>query len=78
MLKSLVEYIIKSLVENTQAVRIDYADRDGKKVLVISVDKGDMGRVIGKDGQTIKAIRALSFAADTQGDVSDIVIDDNE
>ncbi len=78
MLKSLIEYIVKTLVEQPENVQINRTDRDGAEVLVISVSKNDIGRVIGKDGQTIKAIRGLAFAVKGDDTISDIVIDDQE
>jgi len=78
MLKSLIEYIVKSLVEHPESVQISQADRGGANVLVISVNKNDIGRVIGKDGQTIKAIRSLAFAVRDNDTIADIVIDDQE
>ncbi len=78
VLKSLVEYIVKTLVESPDLVQINQTDRDGQAVIVISVNKSDIGRVIGKDGQTIKAIRSLVFAVKNDDSVSDIIIDDNE
>ncbi len=78
VLKSLVEYIVKTLVESPNLVQINQSDRDGQAIIVISVNKSDIGRVIGKDGQTIKAIRSLVFAVKNDDSVSDIIIDDNE
>jgi len=78
-LKSLVEYIVKTLVESPDAVQVDKLDRDGQAVMVISVSKSDIGRVIGKDGQTIKAIRSLVFAVKNDDvAVSDVIIADKE
>jgi len=78
MLKALVTHIIKTLVENPGAVHVEKTHRDQKDVLVVSVDQGDIGRVIGKDGQTIKAIRTLVFAIKGDDSVSDIIINDQE
>jgi len=59
MYKDLVEYLIKSLVDNTEAVAITEADVDGRTVITVKVDSADMGRVIGKDGRIIKSIREI-------------------
>lgn len=59
MYKDLVEYLIKSLVDNTEAVQITEADVDGRIVITVKVDSKDMGRVIGKDGRIIKSIREI-------------------
>lgn len=78
MLRALVEHIVKSLVEYPDHVSVYKADRDGAQVLMIAVDKNDTGRLIGKDGQTIKAIRSLVFAIMDTADVSDVIIDNQE
>ena len=59
MYKDLVEYLIKSLVDNTEAVAITEADVEGRTVITVKVDSADMGRVIGKDGRIIKSIREI-------------------
>ena len=59
MYKDLVEYLIKSLVDNTEAVVITEADVEGRTVITVKVDSADMGRVIGKDGRIIKSIREI-------------------
>ena len=59
MYKDLVEYLIKSLVDNTEAVTITETDVDGRTVITVKVDSQDMGRVIGKDGRIIKSIREI-------------------
>ena len=57
--KELVEYIAKALVENPDGVTVTEI-RGGKvTVLELHVDRGDMGRVIGKDGRVANAIRTL-------------------
>jgi uncharacterized protein len=60
--KDLLEFIVKSLVKNTEAVRIDEQNVDREINLTLSVDPSDMGMIIGKSGQTIKAIRKLLIA----------------
>ena len=59
MYKDLVEYLIKSLVDNTEAVQITETEVDGRTVITVKVDEKDMGRVIGKDGRIIKSIREI-------------------
>ena len=58
-------------------MRIFEQERDAVRVITISVDKSDVGRIIGKEGQTIKAIRALAFALTPDNVVTDIVIDES-
>lgn len=58
-MKDLVEYIVKQLVTNPDAVSVEETT-DGTSVnLLLKVDPQDMGIVIGKAGQTIKSIRKL-------------------
>ena len=54
-----IEHIIKSLVEDESSVKFNVAE-DGENVTVtVHVAEGDMGRVIGKAGATVTAIRTI-------------------
>lgn len=64
-MKDLVQYLAKSLVSNPDAVEITETIRDGTSVLELKVAKEDLGRIIGKQGRTAKAIRTLLNAAAT-------------
>ena len=58
-MKQVIELIVKSLVENPEAVVLeDVVDGDNVTVKVKVAD-GDMGRVIGKGGATVTAIRTI-------------------
>jgi len=57
--KDLIEYLVKSLVDNKDAVVITETEDDGKTVITVKVESTDMGRVIGKDGRIIKSIREI-------------------
>ena len=59
MYKDLIEYLVKSLVDNKDAVVITETENDGKTVITVKVEGTDMGRVIGKDGRIIKSIREI-------------------
>lgn len=62
-MKEAIEKIITSMVSEPGAVEVDEF-ADGKNVrLEVRVADGDMGRVIGREGRTIKAIRSVLFAA---------------
>ncbi|MCA9924734.1 MAG: KH domain-containing protein [Anaerolineales bacterium] len=67
-MKELVEYIVKSLTDSPDEVSVyEIQDRQGT-VLELSVAAHDMGRVIGKSGRVINAIRSLlQVAAAKQG-----------
>ena len=58
-MKDLVDYIIKQLVTNPDEVSVEEETGDGSVNLIIHVHPDDMGIVIGKSGQTIKAIRKI-------------------
>jgi predicted RNA-binding protein YlqC (UPF0109 family) len=62
-MKALVEYIVKALVDHPDQVLI--AERSGKNTIIIelALAKDDIGKVIGKDGHTINAIRTILNAA---------------
>ena len=62
-MKEAIEKIITSMVSEPGAVEVDEF-ADGKNVrLEVRVADGDMGRIIGREGRTIKAIRSVLFAA---------------
>ncbi len=55
----LVEYVARSLVDDPDAVTIDVRrDRDGT-VIELHVADDDMGKVIGRNGSVVKALRTL-------------------
>ena len=58
-MNELVKYIVTALVDNKDEVSVE---EDGD-VIVIKVAKDDMGKVIGKQGRIIKAIRSVVKAA---------------
>ena len=61
--KELVEFIVKHLVTQTDAVSVERSDEDGGIKVLIRVAHEDVGRIIGKRGATINAIRLLAKAA---------------
>jgi len=65
-LKSLVEYIAKSLVDLPD--RVDVSEIEGEKttILELRVAEDDLGKVIGKHGRTAKAMRTVINAAATK------------
>ena len=63
MMKDLLEYVVKSLVNNPDSVRIDESENDGEVVFEVRVAPEDMGRIIGKGGRIAKAVRSLMKAA---------------
>ncbi|MEA2646364.1 MAG: uncharacterized protein QOE92_1447, partial [Chloroflexota bacterium] len=60
----LVTYIVTNIVDNPEAVVVEtHPGRGRSQTVEISLDPGDVGRVIGKGGRNIEAIRALVKAA---------------
>ena len=59
-MKELLEYLVTNIVEKPEAVTVsEEKTPSGLLILHLSVDPADMGRVIGKEGKIIKAIRTL-------------------
>jgi len=65
-MKTLVEYIVKCIVDKKDEVEVKSVEGDKSIVLEIKVAQEDMEKVIGKEGRTIKAIRTLLGAAATK------------
>ena len=57
--KELVEFIAQSLVDNPEEVVVREVEGEQTSVLELSVAKEDLGKVIGKQGRTARAIRTL-------------------
>ena len=57
--KELVEYIAKSLVDSPDQVEVREAEGEQGAVLELSVSHEDLGKIIGKQGRTARAIRTL-------------------
>ncbi|WP_312469286.1 KH domain-containing protein [Neobacillus sp.] len=62
-MKQLIETIVKPLVDFPEDVRVDIAEDDSRITYQLSVNKTDMGKVIGKQGRVAKAIRTVVYAA---------------
>src|SRR5215467_13144403 len=63
-----VEYIVKSLVSNPDAVTIERRIDEKGVLLELTVDPEDLGRVIGKRGATAQSLRTLLRALGTKND----------
>jgi len=61
--KELVEFVAKSLVDDADSVRVSMHDRDQATILELEVSPPDLGKVIGRQGRTARAIRTLLTAA---------------
>lgn len=59
-MKEFLEYLVKSIVKNEDAVSIEEsADLNGSPLLKLTVGQEDMGLIIGKEGKTIKSLRNI-------------------
>ena len=58
-LKELTEFLIQSIVKDVNQVSVSEVVKDDKTTLLVKVSDADMGRVIGKSGKVINAIRTL-------------------
>lgn len=66
-MKETVEMIIKALVSDASAVEVQETNRDRSTVrFEVRVAQADMGKVIGRQGRTIRALRTLLHAASTK------------
>ncbi|GHT50357.1 UPF0109 protein [Spirochaetia bacterium] len=66
MEKDLIEYIVKSLVDDPASVDIQVIDENQSTVLELRVGEGDIGKVIGKHGRIAKAMRTVLAAVSSK------------
>jgi hypothetical protein len=62
-MKELIEHIAKALVDHPEQVSVNVLEGSQATVLELNVAKGDLGKVIGKQGRTARAIRTILGAA---------------
>ncbi len=62
-MKELVEYLVKSLVDQPGEVFLEEREEEDSVVLELRIAQDDLGKVIGKNGNTINAIRTVLQAA---------------
>jgi predicted RNA-binding protein YlqC (UPF0109 family) len=65
-IKTMVRKISEMLVDEPDKIVLDDEKRDDAHIIVLSVGKNDVGKIIGRSGQTAKALRALVNAAATR------------
>ncbi|MBU0665549.1 MAG: KH domain-containing protein [Proteobacteria bacterium] len=58
-MQELVTYIARSLVDNPDAVNVSMSEEDDTITIGLAVAKEDLGKVIGKQGRTARAMRSL-------------------
>jgi predicted RNA-binding protein YlqC (UPF0109 family) len=62
-MKELIEYIAKSLVDNPEEVSVTELEGEQTSVIELRVAKEDLGKVIGREGRTARAMRTILGAA---------------
>ena len=65
-IKTMVRKIAEMLVDKPDKIVVEEEKRDETYIVVLSVAKDDVGKIIGRNGQTAKALRALVNAAATR------------
>ena len=61
--KAVVEYVARYLAEEPDAVEVDLEERRGEITLLVHASPSDMGRLIGRRGRVVQALRQLTRAA---------------
>jgi predicted RNA-binding protein YlqC (UPF0109 family) len=61
-MQAFLEYVVKSLVQNPGVVTVTTVERAGTTVYELRLDPQDVGKIIGRQGMTINAIRSLLLA----------------
>ena len=67
-MRDLVEFLVRALVDDPDAVEVEEFDEDGDLVLEVSVADDDLGRVIGRGGRIANAIRTVARAVGARDD----------
>jgi predicted RNA-binding protein YlqC (UPF0109 family) len=65
-MREAVEMIVKSLVDDRETVDVREVERNGATLIEVRVGPQDVGKIIGKQGRTIRALRSLVRAAGTK------------
>ncbi len=66
MMRELVEYMARALVDDPDAVQVNEVDGEHVTVIELRVAQGDLGKVIGKQGRTARAMRTILNANATK------------
>lgn len=65
-MKDLIEYIAKALVDHPEQVKVIEVEGERTSVIELAVAKEDLGKIIGKQGRTARALRTILTAASTK------------
>ncbi len=66
MLKELIDFMARALVDNPEKVNVSEIEGEQTSVIELRVAKEDLGKVIGKQGRTARAMRTILSAASTK------------
>jgi len=73
IVERVVSYLVREIVSDPDAVRVDVGDAGGRLSVEVRTAKGDLGRVIGRRGRVARAIRTVAqAAADEEGVSADV------
>jgi len=72
-MRELIEFIARSLVDNPDSVRVTELQGEKTAIYELRVHQDDLGKVIGKQGRTARAIRTVVSAAATKGNMRAMV-----
>ncbi len=59
MLKELLQYLVAGVVDASERMKIEHVSTPKVELFYLSVSKGDLGRLLGRKGRTVEAIRAV-------------------
>ena len=76
MTRSLVEYVIKQIARTPDEVEVTEQVQDNKRVISVRVSDQDRGRVVGREGRTIRALRTLVNVAAPEDEHTVVTIRD--
>lgn len=62
-MRETVEMIVKAIVDDAEAVEVREFEQKGTLIIEVRVAEADMGKIIGRQGRTVRALRSLLHAA---------------
>jgi uncharacterized protein len=59
MMKEFLEFVVKHLVDHPESIIIEFEEKDNNHIFKLKVAEGDIGKIIGRHGQTATSLRVL-------------------